>query len=207
MVKILEILAGKASYAIALRSMHQRLEQQAITDGLTGLYNHRFLQERFIEEVSKADRYGLPISFIMADIDNFKNLNDTYGHPQGDKVLKELAKIMTDCTRTNIDIVARYGGEEFFLMFPNTPFPQVLTAANRLLTNTSNHKFDSTPGERDLTVTLSIGLITFPDHGKTVPELIANCDKAMYHAKHTGKNRVCVFSESMDSDIILPDKG
>jgi len=130
--------------------MHLRLEKQAITDGLTGLYNHRYLQERLIEEVSKADRYKLPLSFIMIDIDNFKKLNDTYGHPQGDKVLKELSNIMLDCTRTNIDIVARYGGEEFFIVFPNTPFPQVLAAANRLLTTTSSHKFESTPGERNL---------------------------------------------------------
>ena len=112
-VKLLEVFVGKAASNVELHRLYDQLAEQAITDGLTGLYNHRHLDERLENEVAKATRYGTPLSVLMIDIDDFKPFNDTYGHPAGDSLLRELADIMRENTRQKVDLISRYGGEEF----------------------------------------------------------------------------------------------
>lgn len=131
-VKLARAIAGKAASTIELGRVHEQLELQARTDGLTGLFNHRYLAERLEQEVAKAQRYGAPLSVLMIDIDDFKPFNDTYGHPQGDKLLKEVARILLNGARRKVDLVSRYGGEEFVVVLPNTPTGRAERLAERL---------------------------------------------------------------------------
>ncbi|MCF8067918.1 MAG: diguanylate cyclase [Desulfobacterales bacterium] len=192
-ISLMEVFVAKIASTIELRKLHDLLAKQAKTDGLTGLFNHRYLHERLEEEVAKANRYDIPLMIIMIDIDNFKKFNDTYGHPQGDKLLKSLAHILIEGTRQKVDMVARYGGEEFLIMLPNTPLNEAEVVAERLRGTTERRRFEGNPGYHDVKVTLSLGIASFPLHGSSVSKLIASCDKALYEAKHAGKNRVCVF--------------
>ncbi len=131
-VNLLEVFVAKAASNIELHRVYEQLAEQAITDGLTGLYNHRHLDERLENEVAKATRYGTPLSVLMIDIDDFKPFNDTYGHPSGDSLLRQLADIMRENTRQKIDLVSRYGGEEFVVVLPNTGLGGAEVVADRL---------------------------------------------------------------------------
>ncbi|HJW76694.1 MAG TPA: GAF domain-containing protein, partial [Thermoleophilia bacterium] len=132
LIRHLEVFAGKAASTLELLRLHAQLEEQATTDGLTGLFNHRHVLERLEGEVAKAKRYGTPLSLLMIDIDDFKPFNDTYGHPQGDKLLREVADILRGGVRQKVDLVARYGGEEFVVLLPSTPAVGARVAAERL---------------------------------------------------------------------------
>ena len=146
-VRQIEIFAGKAASTIELGRLHEQLELQARTDGLTGLFNHRYLAERLEEEVAKAQRYGAPLSVLMIDIDDFKPFNDTYGHPQGDKLLKEVARILLRGVRRKVDLVSRYGGEEFVVVLPNTPTGGAERLAERLRGSVAGDGRDAGGGE------------------------------------------------------------
>ena len=119
-IELAEALAEQAAVAIEHARLYRTSEQRAITDGLTGLYNHRYFYERLNQEVARAERYGCPVSLLMVDIDDFKAFNDTYGHVAGDEVLRGVAGILGSALRRGIDIAARYGGEEFAIILPNT---------------------------------------------------------------------------------------
>ncbi len=131
-VRLLELFAAQAASSIELHRLYDALAEQARTDGLTGIANHRAFSDRLEQEIAKAVRYGTPLSLLMIDIDNFKPFNDTYGHPQGDKLLKEMAALLLASTRENVDLVARYGGEEFVVVLPNTPAEGAAHLAERL---------------------------------------------------------------------------
>jgi GGDEF domain-containing protein len=209
-VRLLEVFAGRAAAAIELQRAHQQLSEQARTDGLTGLYNHRCFDERLEEEIARARRYGSPLSVLMLDIDHFKPLNDTYGHPQGDKLLKAMADILCENTRVKSDFVAHYGGEEFVVILPNTPATgatalaergrgssdgerSAKVVAERVRTAMEGQAFEGFPNRRDARVTVSLGVAGYPEHGATADELVANADKALYLAKRLGRNCVQVF--------------
>jgi len=194
-VKLMELFTSKIASSIELHQTYRKLTDQAITDGLTGLYNHRHMRTRLDEEVTKAERYETPLSIIMVDIDDFKKFNDTYGHPQGDKLLKKLSKLLLKGTRHNVDVVARYGGEEFLAILPNTPIEESKFIAERLRLMVERAKFEGDPSMSDVNITLSIGVALFPEHGHSAEELVTACDKALYFGKRTGKNKVCIFSE------------
>jgi diguanylate cyclase (GGDEF)-like protein len=171
-----------------LREANLRLEELAVTDDLTQVYNRRFLQERLFVEVARSMRYQIPLSCLMIDIDHFKFVNDNYGHQRGDEVLKDLSLILRESTR-KVDLVARYGGEEFIILLPHTPQDGALRKAQALRQEIALHKF-AFNGDF-LHITVSIGVATFPHPGiESVAELIAVADKALYRAKEKGRNRV-----------------
>jgi diguanylate cyclase (GGDEF)-like protein/excisionase family DNA binding protein len=210
LVRHLEVFAGKAASSLELLRLHRRLEEEATTDGLTGLVNHRHLLQRVGEEAAKARRYGTPLSLLMIDIDDFKPFNDTYGHPQGDKVLQEVARILRGGVRQKVDLVARYGGEEFVVLLPSTPSRGAEVAAERLREGIAESRtaeavaetirkamaearFEGYPRRKEVPVTVSIGVAQYPDHAESAEELIVNSDRALYVAKRQGKNRTCIY--------------
>ena len=174
-----------------LREANQRLTEMSITDPLTGLHNRRYLMERLYEEVERARRYKFPIACLMIDVDDFKSLNDQFGHSAGDYVLQQIAVNMKNANRV-VDILVRYGGDEFFIILPQTDQRGAFTVAERLRTAVQeNPLFRSNPGHP---VTLSIGAAAFTagQIGKAT-DLLQQADAALLRAKQVGKNQVQVF--------------
>jgi diguanylate cyclase (GGDEF)-like protein len=164
----------------------QELERLAKLDGLTGLYNRRYLDEALEREFARAKRYRKPLTVAMMDIDNFKQVNDAISHHAGDEVLKIVAGILKANCRT-VDLVARYGGEEFVMAFPETAVPQAAAVCERI--RGAVEQFFWTRISKELQVTISIGLcddLSLPHHEK----LLSAADARMYRAKELGRNRV-----------------
>ncbi|MEW6608345.1 MAG: diguanylate cyclase [bacterium] len=185
-LRLFNIIAHHGAVAIEQALLHKRVEELAITDGLTGLFNHRHFQECLDTEIKQSHRYGAPFSLIMLDIDDFKDYNDTYGHVEGDAALVKMAKVMEESLR-EVDIIARYGGEEFVVILPQTDNKAAYLAANRLRVAVKRTKFI-----QDSSLTISLGVATYPQHGAQKMELIRKVDEALYHAKSRGKNQVCI---------------
>lgn len=184
---LLEVLGIQASTSIANARFHEEIERLAITDGLTGLFNYRNFQERLLQEFSRFDRFSEPLSMLIIDLDYFKKINDTYGHPVGDTVLKGVADIIKTTIR-NIDIPVRYGGEEFAVILIGTDANGAKNMAERLRQAVMNTSFSA--GGNTFKVTISIGISTFPYHDVTSKEeLIEKADQALYYAKREGRNR------------------
>ncbi len=158
----------------------------ANTDGLTGIYNHRYLQERLRGEIERAERYSRPLSVVMADLDHFKRFNDMFGHPRGDEVLIEVAHTLRQLTRAT-DVVARYGGEEFTLILPETPAAEAKVFAERVRECIAALELNG--GDPASQVTLSAGIAAHHP-GMTKEALIEAADCALYRAKRGGRNRV-----------------
>ncbi len=180
-----------------LAEANTRLAQLAVTDGLTGLYNHRHLHERLSLEVERSQRSGLPLSLLMLDVDHFKQFNDTFGHPAGDEVLRQLARVLNDTRRAN-DVVARYGGEEFAVILVDTAKFTAAKVAERVRERIAAHDF-SDAAQRAGTISVSIGVATFPDDGSDAEALVRAADAALYAAKRAGRNRVVLATEAMSS--------
>jgi two-component system cell cycle response regulator len=169
---------------------HARTRRLASTDGLTGVYNQRTFQERLSQEIARADRYSRPLSVLMIDVDHFKVYNDTYGHPQGDIVLQDLARLLQEMSRTS-DTVARYGGEEFAIILPETDSVGAQKISQRLCEQVERYPF---PGQELMpggTLTISIGVATYAS-ASSKEALLQAADTALYTAKREGRNRVCV---------------
>jgi two-component system, cell cycle response regulator len=171
-----------------LREANQRLSELSMTDPLTSLYNRRYLMERFHEEVERARRYKYPLACLMLDIDNFKTINDTYGHLQGDQILQQIAVIMKNSNRV-VDIIARYGGEEFLLILPQTDLGGAKVVGERLGKLISETRF--VRNDPDQLVTISLGASAFASENVgTKEELLKSADDALLEAKRQGKNRL-----------------
>jgi diguanylate cyclase (GGDEF)-like protein len=166
-----------------LRQKNSELEKLSVTDGLTGLVNHRALMQRLTEEGIRSKRNKRPFTVIMADVDHFKQYNDDFGHPEGDQVLKLVAAILKDSTRT-VDCVARYGGEEFSVVLPETDMGGALEVAERIRARIEAADF---PNRR---ITVSIGVAEFPRDAATTNKIIVVADEALYVAKRQGRNQV-----------------
>jgi diguanylate cyclase (GGDEF)-like protein len=169
---------------------HARTRRLASTDGLTGVYNHRTFQERLSQEIARADRYSRPLSVLMIDVDHFKVYNDTYGHPQGDIVLQDLARLLQEMSRTS-DTVARWGGEEFAIILPETDSVGAQKIGQRLCEQVERYPF---PGQELMpggTLTISIGVATYASASRK-EVLLQAADTALYTAKREGRNRVCL---------------
>ncbi|MEE8546893.1 MAG: diguanylate cyclase [bacterium] len=164
------------------------MEVMATTDPLTQIPNIRYFRQWLDNEFARSTRYGNDLTLVMIDIDHFKNINDTYGHPQGDRVLKEMAELFKEDMR-KIDIVARYGGEEFVIALPQTGCDGGVIAAMRVKERVENHRFG---GFQDpVTITVSLGVCCLLDNAEADPQkLIDEADQALYRAKRSGRNRV-----------------
>ena len=172
--------------------LRERLQEQAMRDKLTGLYNRHYVEEWFGLELRRAQRHGWSIAAIMLDIDHFKGFNDTFGHEAGDLVLRELAGALGRTTRGS-DVASRYGGEEFLVLLPECPFDAALRRAERMREEVA--KLELRYGDKPLgPVTVSLGVAVFPDHTKESEELLRCADEALYAAKQAGRNRVVAYS-------------
>ena len=165
----------------------------ATVDGLTDLYNHRYFQEALAKQVQIAQRYNQVFSLIMIDIDFFKKFNDNYGHQAGDAVLRQVAKILKNNSRTT-DIVCRYGGEELCIILPNTSSEEALFNAKRINKAVEEATFDLNNSQKGK-VTISVGVATFPDNANSPELLIEHADKGLYYAKKHGRNQVVCIKE------------
>jgi diguanylate cyclase (GGDEF)-like protein len=175
----------------SLRAANERLEKLAITDGLTGLYNHRYFHERLALEVERVKRSGTPLGLLMIDVDHFKHYNDVHGHPAGDQVLAQVARLLSEGRRAN-DLVARYGGEEFALLLVDTRKVAAVEIAERLRAAVAAYEFphrETQPGRR---LTISLGVAAGPEDAGDARMLLQAADDALYRAKHAGRNTVSV---------------
>jgi len=184
--RMLEVMAIQAAQAVLRAQLFEQMEKMATTDGLTSLLNHRTFQVRFDEALAAARRYGRKCSLILTDIDHFKSVNDTWGHPVGDLVLKGVARILREKAR-DTDIVARYGGEEFAIIMPETDAKGAQVIAERIREAVMNEVHQSDQGP--LKVTLSLGIATFPDVATEKQAMVDLADQCLYFAKRHGRNQ------------------
>ena len=177
--------------ATAIQNAHyvDRVKQLAYLDGLTGIFNRRFFELRIMEEIERARRYGTGMAVIMADIDEFKRLNDEFGHVLGDEVLRQVSSLFHQQLR-KVDVVCRYGGEEFGILLTQVTAEQAITVAGKLRKMVEGWQFPGVPR----TVTISAGASAFPQHGTTRDGLVKAADSALYAAKQAGRNAVCLAS-------------
>lgn len=160
----------------------------ATTDGLTELYNHRYFQEQMKMQVEQSKRYNAPFSLIIIDIDFFKKFNDTFGHQAGDAVLRQVAQLLKSNIRAT-DIACRYGGEEMSIILPNTPKNVSVSTAEKICKRVASKKFKLN-NHQESSVTISLGVATYPDDGETPSDLIEAADKRLYQSKNNGRNQV-----------------
>jgi diguanylate cyclase (GGDEF)-like protein len=162
----------------------ERVKQLAYLDGLTGIFNRRFFELRIAEELERAKRFGAGMAVIMVDIDQFKRLNDEFGHLLGDEVLRQVSSIFYQQLR-KFDVVCRYGGEEFAILLSQTNPEHALAVAEKLRRSVEIWQFPGVPRP----VTISAGTAVYPDHGSTRDELVKAADAGMYAAKQAGRNQ------------------
>jgi len=187
--------ASAPLFAAALDNLRRfgRAEELSITDGLTAVYNYRYLRSALDKEVARARRFGEVFSLIMLDVDHLKEYNDVYGHLRGSEVLRRLAQVVLSELRS-ADIAAKYGGDEFVIILPQTGREGACTLAERIRSSVEAHSF---PGEEEgMRITSSMGIAQFPDDGETSRELLEAADAALYAAKRRGRNRVAAEASS-----------
>jgi diguanylate cyclase (GGDEF)-like protein len=158
-------------------------------DGLTGLFNHRYLREALEVELARSRRHGHVFSLVLLDVDHFKHYNDTHGHLAGDEVLRGLGRIVLETNRIT-DLCARYGGEEFAILLPETGRAGVLVRAERMRRAVEEHPFPKRETQPLEKVTISLGCSCYPEDGQDAPTLIGRADEALYRAKQKGRNTV-----------------
>ena len=186
-------LQARMGAALRVKALQDRISEMAITDGLTGLYNRRHLDERLDEMFEHSVRLHEPLSVVMFDIDHFKKVNDTYGHQVGDVVLTQFAQLLKHAAR-DIDRIGRYGGEEFMVLLPGTVLDAGVTFAKRARQEVETHQFEYEGGV--LKCTISAGVAGYPNPGvHTRQQLVKAADDALYVAKTTGRNRVVRFAD------------
>jgi len=191
-------LTAQVASSIENIALHELVSQQAVTDELTGLSNQRRFREFIAKEEERAHRFGHDLSLIMLDIDDFKQVNDEHGHLQGDEVLRTLGRILDEESR-GVDEPARYGGEEFAVGLPETGLEGAVELADRIRTRIESERVRGVNGAAPLQVTASIGAASMPASARTVQDLIAAADAALYEAKRSGKNRVVAASSRSQS--------
>lgn len=186
-----KIVVKQAFVIIENSWLYNKVKELAITDSLTGIYNHGFLYECLCKEYARAERYKLPLSFLMLDVDYFKKVNDTYGHAQGDTVLCKISHILKNSIR-GCDTLGRYGGEEFSIILPESKLEDSINLAERMKKEVEQYNFGEV--NKAIKCTISIGISSYPcPDVKSLEDLINMADKALYNAKAEGRNRVCII--------------
>ncbi len=174
--------------------LHEEINQASITDPLTDLYNRRYFNERLKGEFGIARRKGFPVTVMISDLDNFKYYVDTYGHPNGDIILREVAKVVKLSLRET-DVVCRFGGDEFAYILPFTSSIEAEGVAERVKKNVSEFKFLENVTKEEIHITLSLGIATFPEHGDDEKDILSKADNALFKAKNMGKNKVIIYGK------------
>ncbi len=184
------ILGQQLLLGIKRAVFYRRVQELSMMDGLTEIFSRRYYLERFKEEMARSKKFKYRFSCLMIDIDHFRRYNEDYGHLVGDAVLKEVSAAIKDNVR-QIDLVGRYGGEEFGIILTETDREQAKFAAERIRQNIEGKRVKVY--DEDLKVTVSVGISVFPTDAQDVPELIDKADSALYQAKQSGRNRVCLY--------------
>ena len=194
--EMLGVIANQVAVGLENGLLYKRMETMATTDGLTGLTNHRTFQDRFAQLLDRAVRHNLKAAVVLCDVDHFKKVNDTYGHPVGDEVLRRVARVLQEVPR-KIDLTARYGGEEFAVVLDNADVEQARVVGERIRQEVCKLEIESDKGP--FKVTMSLGVAAFPDDGKDRAALIEHADHALYHAKHSGRNQVVTYPQFLQA--------
>jgi diguanylate cyclase (GGDEF)-like protein len=189
-IHLLTMMANQAAIAFENYLLYRKLEMESITDGLTGVYNYRFLIRSLRLEVKRAKRFNSNFSFLMLDVDNLKEYNDGNGHLSGSRALTDIAAILSESSR-EIDIVAKYGGDEFGILLPGTTGDGAIVYGERVLDGVRNYMFD---GQTKGLLTCSIGISVYPDDAANVEKIIDRADTALYKAKSDGKDSIRTYS-------------
>jgi diguanylate cyclase (GGDEF)-like protein len=191
-LSVFSLLTHQIAAAVRNAQLFQRVQEMAVTDFLTGLYNRRHLEQLLDREYSRAIRYGHPLSVIIMDVDHLKEVNDTLGHPAGDLVLQQVSSLLCQSVR-QADVVTRYGGDEFALLLPETSLEQAMILAERLRVAVQQQV--PVTLQHGLNLTISLGLATLEENGACSKEtLVRRADDALLYAKSRGRNRVCLYS-------------
>ena len=198
-IELLTTFAHLAASAIENARLYARLESEARTDTLTGLYNRRVFDQRLEQEQRRARRYNKPYALLMLDIDHFKRVNDEYGHPAGDAVLAELARRMALQVR-DVDTLVRYGGEEFAVIFPEITGAAAREIGERIRRTIADTPF-VLPDGRPVSVTVSAGISCFPNCAADAPQAVGTADQALYTAKQEGRNRVLLYRDTLKARL------
>ena len=180
------------SHLLEIEVLHATLQEQAIRDGLTQVFNRRYFEETLPRELHRAARGDYPVSVILLDIDYFKRINDTFGHKGGDRVLKAFGELLLSETSSG-DMACRYGGEEFALAFPGMSLEDAQQRAEKIRARFQDQRI--VVGKDEIRATVSGGVATYPFHGKTSDDLMQSADKALYAAKEEGRNRICLAQD------------
>lgn len=188
----LSILCAQTSVILRRARLYAEVERLSIMDGLTGLYVHRYFQERLVSESERAQRHNEPFFLIMADIDYFKRYNDEYGHLAGDELLRRVSAALKEGVR-DTDIVSRYGGEEFTIILIHRTKEEVMKAAEEIRKKVASIKMELEEGSTG--VTISIGVAGFPEDAAVADKLLNCADEALYKAKGGGRNRVVAYKK------------
>ncbi len=189
-LELLSKLVDQAAIALERSYLYQQMADLAVTDDLTKLFNFRYLDQTLDIEIRRCQRYGSFVSLIFFDMDYFKRVNDTHGHLMGSKVLIEVAQILIDNLR-DIDIIARYGGDEFVIVLPETDVTTTVRITKRLWKAIREHEFLKEE-HFGVKLTASFGIAGYPDHAKIKKDLIRLADQAMYKAKNSGRDNICI---------------
>ncbi|HET6464046.1 MAG TPA: sensor domain-containing diguanylate cyclase [Nitrospiria bacterium] len=187
---LLRKLVDQAAIALERASLYERMSNLAITDDLTKLFNFRYLDQILDREINRCRRYGSLLSLIFFDMDYFKHVNDVHGHLMGSKVLVEVARILVENLR-DVDIIARYGGDEFVVVLPETNVETAVRITHRLHKSLKAHEFLKEEGLQ-IRMSASFGVAGYPEHAMTKRDLVRMADQAMYVAKNSGRDQICL---------------